>query len=47
MKIKTIKGALVRVGLAASVLLLGGGAALAQQTVNLTAGPTTATVPDG
>jgi hypothetical protein len=47
MKIKTIKCAAVRVGLAASVLLLGSGAAFGQQIVNLTAGPTTATVPDG
>src|SRR5580700_7439196 len=41
------KSGLIRSGLAASVLLLASAAALGQQTVNLTAAPTTATLPDG
>jgi hypothetical protein len=41
------KSALIKSGLAASVLLLGTGAALGQQQVNLTAGPATALLPDG
>src|SRR5258706_5741283 len=42
-----IKTALIKSGLVASVLLLASGVSLAQQQVNLTAGPTTATLPDG
>src|SRR5437868_3111728 len=38
---------LITSGLAASVFLLASGAALAQQQVNLTAGATKATLPDG
>src|SRR6266478_4864738 len=38
---------LIKSGLAASVLLLASGASFAQQQVNLTAGPATATLPDG
>jgi len=45
MRTKTLKAALINAGLAASVLLLGSGTALAQ--VNLTAAPTTAAMPDG
>jgi centrosomal CEP192-like protein len=41
------KAALVRAGLAASIFLLGSGAAYAQQQVNLTAGPANASMPDG
>src|SRR2546425_818448 len=41
------KSALIKSGLAASVLLLGSGAALAQQQINRTAGPQVATLPDG
>jgi hypothetical protein len=41
------KSALIKSGLAASVLLLGSGAAWAQQQVNLTAGPAAAVLPDG
>ena len=42
------KSALIHSGLAASALLLGSGAAFgAPQVVNLTAGPATATLPDG
>src|SRR3974390_2043518 len=41
------KSALIQSGLAASVLLLASGAALGQQQVNLTAAPTTTTLPDG
>jgi hypothetical protein len=47
MHTKTFKAALLKAGLAASVLLLGSGAAYAQQTVNLTAGPVPAVMPDG
>ena len=39
----TMKAAL----LVASILLFGGGASFAQQTINLTAAPTTTTLPDG
>src|SRR6266478_2894462 len=42
-----IKSRLITSGLAASVLLLASGASFAQQQVNLTAGPATATLPDG
>ena len=41
------KSLLAKTGLTAAVLLLASGAALAQQAVNLTAGPATATLPDG
>src|SRR2546428_8216501 len=38
---------LINPGLAASVFLLASGASFAQQQVNLTAAPATATLPDG
>jgi cadherin-like protein/Big-like domain-containing protein len=41
------KSALLKSGLAASVLLLASTASFGQQTVNLTAAPATATMPDG
>jgi hypothetical protein len=44
MRFNTFKSFLIKSGLAASVLLLGGGAAVAQ--INLTAGATHATMPD-
>ena len=47
MQAKTLKNTLIRAGLAASVLLLGSGASYAQQVINLSAGPATATMPDG
>jgi hypothetical protein len=47
MQTKTFKAALIKATLATSVLLLGNGAAHAQQVVNLTAAPTAATMPDG
>jgi len=40
------KSLLAKTGLSAAVFLLGSAAALAQQVVNLTAGPATATLPD-
>jgi hypothetical protein len=43
----TLKSFLIKSGLAASALLLASGASYAQQQVNLTAGPTTVTMPDG
>ena len=46
MRFNIFKSRMTQSGLAL-VLLLGSGAALAQTTVNLTAGPTTATLPDG
>jgi hypothetical protein len=46
MRSNMLKAALIKSGLAASVLLLAGGSAFAQ-TVNLTAAPTTTTLPDG
>jgi hypothetical protein len=46
MRSKTFKSTLITSGLAASVLLLASAATFAQQ-VNLTAGPATATLPDG
>jgi HYDIN/CFA65/VesB-like, Ig-like domain len=46
MRSNTFKSTLIKSGLAASVLLLASAAAFAQQ-VNLTAGPATATLPDG
>jgi hypothetical protein len=47
MRFNQIKSTLKTAVTAATVLLLGAGVALAQQQVNLTAGPTTATMPDG
>jgi hypothetical protein len=47
MRSNMFKAALIKSGLAASVLLLANGAAFGQQTVNLTAGPATAAMPDG
>src|SRR5215469_10635146 len=41
------KASLPTAGLAACVLLLGSGAALAQNVVNLTASPSSVTLPDG
>jgi len=42
-----LKPLLIKSGLAASVLLLASGVSIAQQQVNLTAGPTSLTTPDG
>jgi Abnormal spindle-like microcephaly-assoc'd, ASPM-SPD-2-Hydin len=48
MRSNIFKAALIKSGLAASVLLLAGSASYAQvQQINLTAGPTTVTMPDG
>ena len=47
MRSNFMKAALKRAVLAVTVLLLGATASFAQQQVNLTAGPTTATLPDG
>src|SRR5258706_743813 len=47
MRSTTLKSPLIKSGLAAPVLLLAGGAAFAQQPVNLTAAGATATLPDG
>src|SRR6266702_4551789 len=47
MRSNTFNSMLIKSALAASALLLGSGAAFAQQQVNLTAGPATATLPDG
>ncbi len=47
MRNNPFKSLLVRSGLAASALLLACGASFAQQQVNLSAGPATATLPDG
>src|SRR2546421_4169692 len=47
MRSNNYKSVLKHAGLAASVLLLASGAAFAQQVVSLTAGPSTATMPDG
>src|SRR6266853_3497554 len=47
MRFLNFKSALIKSGLAASVLLLASGASFGQQQVNLTAGPTTTTLPDG
>src|SRR5712671_5077002 len=47
MRSNNYKSVLKHAGLAASVLLLASGAAFAQQQVALTAGPSTATLPDG
>jgi len=46
MRFNTFKSVLIKSGLAASVLLMASGAAFGQQ-INLTAGPATATLPDG
>src|SRR6266550_6744155 len=47
MRFNHLKATLKSAVLAVSVLLLGAGVAVAQQQVNLTAGPTTTTLPDG
>jgi hypothetical protein len=47
MRFNQFKSGLIKSGLAASVLLLAGGAAVAQQQVNLTAAPSNALLPDG
>src|SRR2546430_10039854 len=47
MRSNNYKSVLKHAGLAASVLLLASGAAFAQQQINLTAGPTSLTLPDG
>ena len=47
MRFKKNKFALHRTGVAASLLLLASGAVMAQQQVNLTAGPASAMLPDG
>ena len=47
MRSKTFKSVLIQSGLAAFVFLLASGSAFAQQQINLTAGPATATMPDG
>src|SRR4029077_6695924 len=47
MRPNTFKSALIKSGLAASVLLLAAGASHAQSSVNLTAGPINAIMPDG
>ena len=47
MRSNTLKSHSITSGLAVSLLLLAGGAAFAQQQVNLAAGPATAALPDG
>ncbi|HEY2587539.1 MAG TPA: hypothetical protein VGI81_17470 [Tepidisphaeraceae bacterium] len=47
MRSKTFKSHLIPSGLVALALALGSGASFAQQQLNLTAGPSTATLPDG
>ena len=47
MRSKIFKSLLSKSGVAASLLLLTGGAAFGQQTINLTAGPANAALPDG
>src|SRR5437879_264426 len=49
MRSNMFKAALIKSGLAASVLLLASGASYAQtiQQINLTAGPSSVTMPDG
>ena len=47
MRFNYLKATLKSAVLAVSVLLLGAGVAVAQQQVNLTAGPATTTLPDG
>ena len=44
---RTFQSLLTRSGLAASALLLACGASFGQQQINLSAGPATATLPDG
>ena len=47
MRSNFVKATLKRAVLVVTVLLLGASASSAQQQVNLTAGPTTVTLPDG
>src|SRR3989442_678413 len=47
MRSTMLKTSLIKSGLAASLLLVANGVALAQSTVTLTAAPTTTTLPDG
>jgi Bacterial Ig domain len=47
MQSNKLKAAALKAGLAASVLLLGSGACYAQQQINLSANPASATLPDG
>src|SRR4051794_26013323 len=47
MRSNIVNSMLVKAALVTSALLLGSGAAFAQQQVNLTVGPATATLPDG
>ena len=47
MRPNTFESMLIKAALVASALLLGSGAAFAQQQINLSAGPATATLPDG
>ena len=47
MRSTMLKASLIKSGLAASLLLVANGVALAQSTVTLTAAPTTAILPDG
>ena len=47
MRTNDMKSALIKTALAATLLLSGGGAALAQTVVNLTAAPTSTTLSDG
>ena len=47
MRFNYLKATLKTAVLAATVLLLGAGVSVAQQQVNLTAAPATATLPDG
>src|SRR5882672_7888137 len=47
MRSNIFKAILGKSGIAAAVLMLASGVSLAQTTVNLTAGPATATLPDG
>jgi len=47
MQSTTVKKNLRAAVLAVTVFLLGAGSAVAQQQVNLSAGPTTLTMPDG
>jgi hypothetical protein len=47
MRSKLLNSFLIKAGFALSLVLLSSGAATAQSTVALTAGPTTATLPDG
>jgi hypothetical protein len=47
MRSDAFKSVATKLGLAASVLLLASGASVAQQQINLTAGPSSVTLPDG